>query len=132
VLAAKVDAGADEAITQMFFDNTALLRLRDRIEARAIDVMLTPGIFPIHSLAAVARFASRCGATIPTAVAGRFEAVADDADATHRLAARFAAEQIDGLRSHGIDQFHLYTLNRSALALDVCNRVGALPTTATP
>ena len=130
VLAAKVAAGADEAITQMFFDVDAMLRLRDRVSRRGIDVTLVPGIFPIHSFEAVARFANRCGASLPDVVAGRFAGVDDDTVA-HDIAAELAAEHIDRLRDEGLDRFHLYTLNRSALALDVCRRIGHAPMAVT-
>ncbi len=125
VLAAKVDAGATRAITQMFFDNELFERYRDRVAARGIDVELVPGIFPIHSFEAVERFASRCGATMPAAIAERFARIGDDAEAGRQLAAEVAAEQIDGLRDLGVEQVHLYTLNRAGLALAVCDRLAA-------
>ena len=126
VLADKVAAGADRAITQMFFDNDLFLRLRDRIAERGIDIPLVPGIFPIHSFPAVARFAERCGATIPERVAERFAGLDDDPAATHEVAATVAAEQIEQLVAHGVEHAHLYTLNRAELVLAVCERLGAL------
>ena len=123
VLAAKVDAGADRAITQMFFCNETFLRYRDRVAQRGIDVPLVPGIFPIHSLPAVARFADRCGATIPSHVATRFAGLDDNAATTRSVAADLAAEQIAELATHGIDHAHLYTLNRAELVLAVCERL---------
>ncbi len=123
VLAAKVDAGADRAMTQMFFDNDHYLAFRDRVRARGIDVPIVPGIFPIHSFPAVARFAGRCGATIPDSVAERFVGLDDDPAATRRVAAELAADQITELAEHGVDEVHLYTLNQSELALAVCGRL---------
>ncbi len=123
VLAAKVDAGATRAITQMFFDNDLFERYRDRVDTRGIDVELVPGIFPIHSFEAVSRFADRCGATMPAAIAARFAGLDDDPDTARSVAADVAAEQIEGLRSIGVEQVHLYTLNRAALALAVCDRL---------
>jgi methylenetetrahydrofolate reductase (NADPH) len=128
VLAAKVDAGADRAITQMFFDNSCYLAYVDRVRARGIDVPIVPGIFPIHSFPAVARFAARCGATIPTTTAERFEDLDDDRDATLEVAAELAAEQIHELADHGVDHVHLYTLNRADLALAVCERLSLVTT----
>jgi methylenetetrahydrofolate reductase (NADPH) len=125
VLAGKLDAGADRAITQMFFDNELFLRFRDRLDRRGLGAQLVPGIFPIHSFAAVARFAARCGATIPGAVAERF-ADLDDPAVTHDVAVELAAEQIADLAAHGVEQVHLYTLNRADLVLAVCERLGAL------
>jgi methylenetetrahydrofolate reductase (NADPH) len=119
VLADKVAAGARRAITQMFFDNELFLRYRDAVARRRIDVALIPGIFPIHSFPAVARFAERCGATIPDRVAARFAGLDDNPGATHQVAAELAAEQIAELNQAGVEQVHLYTLNRADLALAV-------------
>jgi methylenetetrahydrofolate reductase (NADPH) len=126
VLAEKVAAGADRAITQMFFDNEQFLRHRDRVAARGLDIPLVPGVFPIHSFPAVARFAERCGATIPHTVAERFAGLDDDRDATHAIAADLAAEQIAELADQGVEHVHLYTLNRAELALAVGERLGAV------
>ncbi|MEO6652607.1 MAG: methylenetetrahydrofolate reductase [NAD(P)H] [Ilumatobacteraceae bacterium] len=123
VLAAKIDAGADQAMTQMFFDNDRYFEYRDRVRARGIDVPIVPGIFPIHSFPAVARFAQRCGATIPQRIVDRFSGLDDDLATTHEVAADLAAEQINELRVHGADAVHIYTLNRSELALSVCRRL---------
>jgi methylenetetrahydrofolate reductase (NADPH) len=124
VLADKVDAGASLAITQMFFDNAPFFAFRDRAVARGIDVSIVPGVFPIHSFEAVARFAARCGATIPARIARRFDGIEGDDAATHEVSARVAAEQIAELAAHGVRHVHLYTLNRAELALAVCERLG--------
>ena len=126
VLAAKVDAGADQAMTQMFFDNQYFIAYLDRVRARGVDVPIVPGIFPIHSFPAVARFAERCGATVPAAIAERFAGLDDDPVATHALAADIAADQIRELTAHGVEHVHLYTLNRSELALSVCERLATV------
>jgi len=94
VLAEKVDAGADRAITQMFFENETYLRHRDRVARRGLDIALVPGVFPIHSFPAVARFADRCGATVPQSVSRRFAGLDDDRDTTQTVAAELAAQQI--------------------------------------
>jgi methylenetetrahydrofolate reductase (NADPH) len=131
VLADKVAAGADRAITQMFFDVDTFLVYRDRLAARGVDVPLVPGIFPIHSFAAVARFADKCGATIPGTVADRFAGLDGDHDATHTVAATLAAEQIERLAAHGVEHVHLYTLNRAELVLAVCERLGLIDPVST-
>ena len=126
VLAAKVDAGADRAMTQMFFDNRHFLDYLHRVRSRRIEVPIVPGIFPIHSFPAVARFAERCGASMPAAIADRFEGLDDDPAGTHEIAADLAATQIRELTDHGVEHVHLYTLNRSELALAVCDRLAAV------
>jgi methylenetetrahydrofolate reductase (NADPH) len=124
VLAEKVAAGADKAMTQMFFDNSQYLRYRDRARAFGIDIPIVPGIFPIHSFPTVARFAERCGASIPSRIADRFAGLDDDTDTTQVIAAELAAAQISELAAYGVDEVHIYTLNRADLALAVCERLG--------
>jgi methylenetetrahydrofolate reductase (NADPH) len=124
VLRDKVAAGADLALTQMFFDNRHYLRLRDRAAARGIDVPIVPGIFPIHCFRTVSRFAERCGASMPAHLADRFQGLEPGSEAHVRAAADLAAEQVTELASHGVEQVHLYTLNRAELALEVCARLG--------
>lgn len=132
VLAEKIDAGATRAITQMFFDVDVFARYLDRVHDRGIEVPIVPGIFPIHSFSAVASFAARCGATMPDTVAARFADHLDDPAAAHEIAADVAAEQIDRLAALGVDQAHLYTLNRADLALAVCDRIGRTLSVAHP
>ncbi len=124
ILADKVAAGAERAVTQMFFDNDHFWRYREAVARREIDVALVPGIFPIHSFPSVSRFAVRCGASIPDRLAERFDGLTDDAAATHEIAAEVAAEQISELADEGVEHVHLYTLNRSELALAVCDLLG--------
>jgi methylenetetrahydrofolate reductase (NADPH) len=132
VLADKVAAGADRAMTQMFFDNSHFLRYRDDVRARGIEIPIVPGIFPIHSFPAVTRFAQRCGASIPASIADRFAGLDDQPETTHKIAAELAAEQIAELADHGVEHVHLYTLNRAELALAVCEQLGiAMSTVAT-
>ncbi len=119
-------AGADKAITQMFFDNEQFLRFRDRAQSRGIDIPIVPGIFPIHSFPAVARFADRCGASIPERVVERFAGLDDDAETTHKIATELANEQIAELAAHGVEQVHIYTLNRADLAVAVCEQLGVV------
>lgn len=125
VLADKVAAGADMAITQMFFDNSHYLRLRDRAEARGIEVPIVPGIFPIHCIDTVTRFAAKCGASIPASVRSSFTDLDDAEPSTrHRVAADVAATQMADLVDRGVERFHIYTLNRADLAMQVCEQLG--------
>lgn len=124
VLAEKVAAGATKAITQMFFDVDIFARYLDRVRARGIEIPIVPGIFPIHSFASVASFAAKCGASMPTGLADRFAGYEDDHRSTHGIAADHAAEQIERLTELGVEHVHLYTLNKSDLALAVCDRLG--------
>ncbi len=126
-LKAKIDAGATRAITQFFFDNEHYFRYLDRVRARGIDVPIVPGLIPIHNFAQVAKFAGQCGATIPAAVARRFEGIDEDQETTHLMAATVAAEQALGLREQGVTDFHFYTLNRAKLVYAICHLLGIRP-----
>ncbi|WP_323016139.1 methylenetetrahydrofolate reductase [NAD(P)H], partial [Devosia sp.] len=80
----KIDAGADRAITQMFFSNSHYLRYLERARAAGISAPIVPGIQPIHSFKQIASFAGRCGASIPGWLAERFEGLEDEPE-THAL-----------------------------------------------
>ena len=123
-LAAKIDAGANRAITQFFFDNAVYLRFLERARARGITVPIVPGIVPIHNFAQVASFAVRTGATIPDWLARRFDGLDNDPATAPLVAAAVAAEQVLDLVDHGIRQFHFYTLNRADLVYAICHLLG--------
>ncbi|MEM8589451.1 MAG: methylenetetrahydrofolate reductase, partial [Pseudomonadota bacterium] len=120
----KVDAGADRAITQFFFNNTVFLRFRDRVAAAGITVPLVPGILPISNFARAQTFAEMCGASVPARMHALFDGLDDDPEARQQQAVAVAAEQCLDLRRHGVDAFHFYTLNRAELTLAVCAALG--------
>ncbi|MGI9616484.1 MAG: methylenetetrahydrofolate reductase [NAD(P)H] [Acidimicrobiales bacterium] len=124
----KLDAGADRAITQFFFDPEAFLRFRDRAEAAGIDAPLVPGIMPITNYAGMARFAERCGTTIPRSLTTLLADLDDDPDVQLPVAATVAAEQCQRLAAEGVDTFHLYTMNRRQLPTATCRSLGLRPT----
>lgn len=130
VLKRKVDAGATRAITQFFFDNTDYFRYLDRVSDAGITIPIVPGIAPIHSFKSISRFAKSCGARIPQAVAQRFEGLEDDPKTHELVAATVAAEQVEGLRRHGIKDFHFYTMNKSDLVFAICHLLGMRPSKA--
>jgi len=123
----KLDAGANRAITQMFFDNDDYFRLVDRAQAAGITAVIVPGIQPIHSFKQIAGFAARCGASIPSWLAERFEGLEDDPETHALVAAAVAAEQVMELVDAGVTEFHFYTLNRSNLVLALARLLGVRP-----
>lgn len=129
MLQAKVDAGADRAITQFFFNNADFFRFLERVQARGITIPITPGIIAIHNFQQVARFAERCGASIPAWLARRFEGLEEDKQTAQLVAAAVAAEQVTGLVNAGIREFHFYTLNRADLVYATCHLLGLRPVT---
>jgi len=120
----KIDAGADRAITQMFFDNDDYLRFLERARRAGITAPIVPGIQPIHSFKQVSGFAARCGASVPGWLAERFEGLENDPDTHALVAAAVAAEQVLELVDEGVTQFHIYTLNRSSLVLALARVLG--------
>lgn len=123
----KIDAGADRAITQMFFDNDDYFRFVDRAQAAGITKAIVPGIQPIHSFTQISGFASRCGARMPYWVAERFAGLDDDPETHALVAAAVAAEQVLELVDEGVTEFHFYTLNRSNLVLALARLLGVRP-----
>ncbi len=120
----KIDAGADRAITQFFFDNDVLLRFLDRARAAGITAPIVPGIMPIVNFGNVANFAKRCGTQIPEWMPQLFEGL-DPASDTHRtISATIAAEQCRALAEHGIRYFHFYTMNCAELTAATCQILG--------
>lgn len=120
----KIDAGADRAITQMFFRNSDYLRFVDRARKAGVTAPIVPGIQPIHSFRQIAGFAERCGASIPHWLAERFEGLDDDPETHALVAAAVAAEQVTELLDEGVTEFHFYTLNRSNLVLALARLLG--------
>ncbi len=121
----KIDAGADRAITQFFFDPDVFLRFLERARANGIWVPIVPGILPVTNFRTVRRFAASCGAAVPAWLAHLFEGLDDDAESRKLIAATVAAEQCRQLRRAGVGEFHFYTLNRADLVFAICRVLGA-------
>ena len=128
----KVEAGASRAITQFFFDTDVFLRYRDRCAAAGLDIPLVPGILPITRFPQLARFAARCGASVPDWLRSRFDGLEDDAETRSMIAAHVAIEQVQQLRRHGVNEFHFYTLNRAELTYAICHAIGIRPAARRP
>jgi methylenetetrahydrofolate reductase (NADPH) len=127
MLKAKVDAGANRAITQFFFENDLYFRYLDRVRSRGIDIPIVPGILPVQNFKATKNFAARCGASVPAWLAERFENLDDDAATRKLIAAAVAAEQVLDLVDHGVRDFHFYTMNRADLVYAICHLLGLRP-----
>jgi methylenetetrahydrofolate reductase (NADPH) len=123
----KLDAGADRAITQMFFSNPDYLRYVERARRAGVTAPIVPGIQPIHSFKQISGFAARCGASIPGWMAERFEGLDDDPETHALVAAAVAAEQVTELLDEGVTEFHFYTLNRANLVLALARLLGRRP-----
>ncbi|WP_210092719.1 methylenetetrahydrofolate reductase [NAD(P)H] [Ruegeria sp. HKCCSP346] len=125
-LKAKLDAGADEALTQFFFEAETFFRFRDACAKAGIDKPIVPGILPIENWAGARNFAKRCGTHIPQWVEQAFEkAVRDGRE--DLLATAICTELCSDLIEGGVDKLHFYTLNRPELTRDVCFALGITP-----
>lgn len=124
VLALKARAGADFAITQLFFDPADYFRFMDLLAATGTSIPVIPGIMPLTNMRQVERFALLSGTPVPAAMVERLEAVRDDRDAVRRtgidLATRLCADLLEG----GAPGLHFYTLNRSTATVDIVHRLG--------
>mgnify|MGYP001066391778 CR=1 FL=1 len=127
VLKAKVDAGADRAITQFFFDNDLYFHYLDRVRAAGITIPIVPGILPVQNFKLAKNFATRAGATVPDWLAEKFEGLDDDAETRKLVAATMAAGQVQKLAKHGVENFHFYTMNRADLVFAISHLLGIRP-----
>ncbi|WP_299542349.1 methylenetetrahydrofolate reductase [NAD(P)H] [uncultured Streptomyces sp.] len=126
-LAAKCRAGADYAVTQMFFSAEDYLRLRDRLRAVGCDTPVIPGIMPATDVRQIRRFAELSDATFPDDLAARLDAARHDPALAHRVGVEHATDLAQTLLDAGAPGLHYITLNRSTAALDIHRRL-SLPT----
>ena len=110
---AKIDAGANSAITQYFYNADAYFRFVDDARRLGIDVPIIPGIMPISNFTQLKRFSEACGAEIPRWIGKRMSALGDDAEAIRELAADLVAAMCRRLVEGGVPELHFYTLNLS-------------------
>jgi methylenetetrahydrofolate reductase (NADPH) len=122
-LKAKVDAGADFLITQLFFDNADYYRFVERARGVGISVPIVAGIMPITNVTQIKRFTATCGARIPGELLGRLETAGEDADAIRAVGVEHATAQCRNLLERGVPGVHFYTLNRSRATRDILDRL---------
>ncbi len=112
-LKAKVDAGADFLVTQLFFENACYFGFVDRARAAGIGVPIIPGIMPFTNVEQVERFTAMCGASIPPALRAAMEVRRGDPESARELGVAYASLQCADLLRRGAPGVHFYTLNRS-------------------
>ena len=120
---AKCRAGADYAITQMFFDADDYLRLRERVVAAGCDIPIIPGIMPVTNMNTIARSEQLSGAAFPAALGAKFDAVADDPAAVRELGIHEAIRLAQRLVSEGAPGLHFITMNFSKATREVLAEV---------
>ncbi len=120
----KVEAGADSAITQYFYNADAYFRFVDSCVADGIKVPIVPGIMPIYNYTQLARFSGICGAEIPRWLRLRLEAYADDMPSLRALGIDVVSELCEVLLKRGVPSLHFYTLNQAGIISTIINNVG--------
>jgi methylenetetrahydrofolate reductase (NADPH) len=122
----KSDAGADQAITQFFFDADTYLRFRDRAAATGIDLDIVPGILPVTNYNTLVRFAGMTNVHVPNWLHTMYQGL-DEKDQVSRnlIGANIAMNLVKVLAKEGVRDFHFYTLNRCELSYAICHMLGA-------
>ncbi|MCL5499208.1 5,10-methylenetetrahydrofolate reductase (NAD(P)) [Phytobacter palmae] len=123
----KVDAGANRAITQFFFDVESYLRFRDRCASTGIDVEIIPGILPVTNFKQAKKFADMTNVRIPAWMSQMFEGLDDDAETRKLVGASIAMDMVKILSREGVKDFHFYTLNRAEMSYAICHTLGVRP-----
>jgi len=120
----KVDAGADSAITQYFYNPDAYFRFVDDVRKLGVTVPIVPGIMPIMKYSQLARFSDMCGAEIPRWMRKTLEGFGDDAEAVQAFGQDVVTQLCEKLLAGGAPGLHFYTLNQSAPVLAIWKRLG--------
>ena len=120
----KIDAGANSAITQYFFNPDAYWHFVDLCAAQGVSVPIVPGIMPVSSFAKLARFSDACGAEIPRWIRRRLEGYGDDSASIRAFGVEVVTRMCASLLERGAPGLHFYTLNQSPLTVEIWRRLG--------
>ena len=124
LLKAKIDAGADQAITQFAFDTDVYASFRDKVIADGINIPVIPGIMPTTNFKGVQRMAEKCGTNIPNWLISKYIGLEEDLERRQEIAINVAVNQCRRLISDGFDRLHFYTLNQHQIISKVCRILG--------
>jgi methylenetetrahydrofolate reductase (NADPH) len=119
----KMDAGANSAITQYFYNADAYFRFVDQCDDLGITIPIVPGVMPIYNITQLARFSSICGAEIPRWLKMRLEEYGDDMVSLRSLGVDVVSELCETLLAGGAPSLHFYTLNQSATIATIINNI---------
>lgn len=122
--AAKVQAGANSAITQYFYNSDAYFRFVEDADALGVQIPVVPGIMPIASSSQLMRFSDACGAEIPRWIRLRLQGFGDDTASIKAFGLDVVTDLCEQLRAGGAPGLHFYSMNQSAATLEICQRLG--------
>ena len=120
----KVDAGANSAITQYFYNVDAYLHFVDAARKMGVDIPIVPGIMPIGSFSKLARFSDACGAEIPRWMRKSFESYGDDTDSIRAFGLDVVTRLCEKLIAEGAPGLHFYSMNMAGPTTEICRRLG--------
>lgn len=124
-LKAKIDAGADFLLTQLFFDNADFFEFREHMTRNhGVTIPLVPGVIPILRAAQIKRFTELSGARIPKPLAKKLDEIGDNDDAVAEFGIEYATRQCESLLAEGAPGIHFYTLNRSEATVRILKNLG--------
>jgi methylenetetrahydrofolate reductase (NADPH) len=121
--AAKVNAGANSAITQYFYNSDAYFRFLEETEALGLTIPVVPGIMPITSSTQLMRFSDASGAEIPRWIRLRLQSFGDDVASIKSFGLDVVTDLCEQLRAGGAPGLHFYSMNQSAATLEICKRL---------
>jgi methylenetetrahydrofolate reductase (NADPH) len=124
---AKCDAGADSAITQYFYNYDAYANFVAECRGQGITLPIVPGIMPISGFTKLARFSDACGAEIPRWIRKKLESYGDDSDSIRAFGLDVVTDLCERLLANGAPGLHFYSMNQSALTIEICRRLGLIP-----
>ncbi|MBI4193678.1 MAG: methylenetetrahydrofolate reductase [NAD(P)H] [Betaproteobacteria bacterium] len=120
----KIEAGADSAITQYFYNGDSYYHFVDECEAMGLDIPIVPGIMPIGKFSQLARFSDACGAEIPRWIRKKLEGYGDDTASIRSFGLDVVTALCDELLTNGAPGLHFYTLNQAGLTTTIWQRLG--------
>ncbi|AKJ27629.1 methylenetetrahydrofolate reductase [NAD(P)H] [Caldimonas brevitalea] len=121
---AKVQAGADIAITQYFFNADAYFRFVDDVRKAGVDIPVVAGIMPITNSSQLMRFSDACGAEIPRWIRTRLQGYGDDKASIQAFGLDVVTQLCERLRAQGVPGLHFYTMNQAGATTEICRRLG--------
>lgn len=122
----KIDAGVENLITQLFFDNSAFYNFRERCACASINVPISAGIMPVTNKKQIERMVSMCGASLPAKFSKIMQKYGDNPEALRDAGIAYAIEQIVDLLANDVDGIHIYTMNNAVLAKQIYDAIKKL------